>query len=97
MARCEQPHHIGDREVYRTQYFVREGKPHEGCRACIAPMLTDLYPGQKRLVISKGTGKHFWMSPAHRRDIKMRRVIPASSPDAKGRLGMIYRDRRGAS
>ena len=97
MARCEQPHHAGDREVYRTKYFMRDGKSHEGCRACIEPMLTDLFPGQKRLVISQGTGKHYWISPAHKRDIKMRRVIPSGSSDAKGRLGLVYRDRRGTA
>ena len=95
MAQCEQEHHEGGREVARIVTFFRDGKMHEGCRQCIGPMLTDLYPGQKRFVISQGTGKHYYISPAHKRDIKMRRVIPASSPDAKGRLGLVYRNRRG--
>lgn len=97
MAKCEQGHHVGDREVVKTITFIRDGKMLEGCVACISPMLTDLFPGQKRLIISKGTGKEYYMSPAHRRDIKMRRVVPSGSPDAKGRLGLVYKDRRGTA
>lgn len=95
MARCELPGHVGNREVFRIRYVPRDGRLVEGCVGCTANMLTDLYPGEKRLVISQGTGKQYWISPAHKRDIKMRRVIPPSSPDAKGRLGLVYRNRRG--
>ena len=95
MARCAQKFHEGNREITRTTTFIRGGVMHEGCRACIEPMLSPLYSTEKRLVVSKGTGKHYWISAAHRRDIQMRRVVPDSSGDSRGQLSKVYRDRRG--
>lgn len=87
MLNCAQPHHVGNRQVTRIVTFIRAGKTHEGCRSCIEPMLTDQFPAQKRLVISQGSGKHYYISAAHKRDIRMRRV----APDLSG----VWKDRRG--
>ena len=88
MATCNATYHRGNREVTRIKGFYRDGWYYEGCLQCIEPMLTNLYPAQKRLVISKGTGKHFWISPAHVRDIKRRRVAPDMSHTWTDRKGI---------
>lgn len=88
MAICNQPHHVGDRQVFRTILFYKDGKERvEGCRPCVEPMLTPVYSTQKRLVVSRGTHKHYYISPAHRRNIELRKLAP------DGRT--VYQNRRG--
>ena len=68
---------------------------HEGCLQCIEPMLTDVYSTQKRLVTSKGTGKQYWISSAHIRDIKQRRCVPEGvARDGQIRFG-VWKDKKG--
>ena len=86
MARCEQPNHMGGREVARIKIFQRDGKMNIGCVSCIEPLLTNLYPTDKRWRINSG-GKDFKISPAHVRDIRMRRC----APDLSG----TWRDNKG--
>ena len=88
MAVCEQAHHRGSREVYRTVIFYRKtGERVEGCRQCVDGMMTPLFPTQKRTIVSRGTGKEFSISPAHARHIRLRKLAP------DGRT--VYQNRRG--
>lgn len=84
--RCELPYHAGDRDVRRLRIFFRDGKKVEGCVQCTDHLLTSLYPTTKRLR-TMPDGKQFWISPAHVRDIKQRRV----APDLSG----YWRDKKG--
>lgn len=89
MAVCNQPHHVGGREVYRTVIFYREpsGEKVEGCRQCVDGMLTPIFSTDKRSVISQGTGKEYRISAAHKRHIRLRKLAP------DGRT--VYQNRRG--
>lgn len=85
---CNLPGHLGRREVFRYRVlYDKDGNKTEGCFQCTDGMSPSVFPTTKRMILSKGTGKEYWMSPAHRRDIKMRRVAPD--------LSHVWKDKRG--
>lgn len=84
---CGLPWHRGNRQGYRKKVLYRDGKRWEGCPPCIEGINPSVYPWQKRWICSRGTGKWFKMSPAHRRDVELRKLAP------DGRT--VYRNRRG--
>lgn len=84
--KCRLPWHVGGREVVKLRTVFRGGKMVEGCVQCTDGLLTCLYPTTKQWRRS-ATGKDFRISPAHVRDIKMRRVAPD--------LQNVWYDRKG--
>ena len=86
MAICALQQHRGDRFTARIRIFFKNGERVEGCWSCTDGMVPSLYSTQKRMLL-RGDGKPFWISPAHERAIKMRRV----SPDLSG----CWIDRKG--
>ena len=85
---CTLSWHKGNREVVKLRTLISDDHGMvEGCLSCTDGFLNNMYPGTKRLVVSKGTGKHYWISPAHVRDIKMRRCAPD--------LSHVWYDRKG--
>lgn len=84
--RCNCPWHEGGREVVKIRTIFRGGKMIEGCVQCTDGLLTPMYSTTKRLR-RNAAGKDFWISPAHVRDIKMRRVAPD--------LQNVWYDRKG--
>ena len=87
MATCTISGHNGNREVHRTVIFYREGQKIEGCRGCVSGMLTPLYSTQKREIVSQGSHRRFSISPAHARNIRLRKL------GSDGRT--VYQNRRG--
>lgn len=84
--KCRLSWHEGGREVVKLRTVFRGGKMIEGCVQCTDELLTCVYPTTKRLR-RNSAGKDFWISPAHVRDIKMRRVAPD--------LQNVWYDRKG--
>jgi len=83
---CECSWHQGDRVVVKLRTVIRGKQLIEGCVQCTDELLHCMYPTTKR-ERTNASGKSFWISPAHVRDIKMRRVAPD--------LQNVWYDRKG--
>lgn len=84
---CKTSWHKGKRRVFKTRMFFYGGKRFEGCVPCVGGIVPSAYSTEKRTRLNPSTGKAFSISPAHVRNIKLRKLAP------DGRT--VYQNRRG--
>lgn len=61
------------KDVTRYTVVIEEGVAVERCRPCMSGVNPSMYSTEKRCIRVPG-GKDVWISPAHVRDIKARRI-----------------------
>ena len=85
--RCDVAWHKGNRRVFKIQSFCIGGKWFEGCNQCLDGINPSVYSTEKKMRYNPGVGTYYSISPAHVRDIRLRKLAP------DGRT--VYMNRRG--